>query len=211
MIGDNEVYVIDDFLDKEYQEKIKNTLLGGDESYIDDDFPWHFTEDITAAGDDDSQHRSALAHNYVEIQDDDVDDVTQLYGVVNSKFHSLFMPLLRKAAIKFNMKHVDVLQGRSFLQFPLNLKDQTVDTPHIDIEDLKHLVVLYYVCDSDGDTIIYNEREEKNSYTIKRKVTPKQGRVVLFDGLLMHTAEQPKNNIRCIVNYNLVPQNAINF
>lgn len=215
MIGDNEVYVIDDFLDKEYQEKIKNILLGGDESYNGHDFPWHYIEDVTAAGDEDSQHRPALAHNYVELQgggDGDVDvDITQLYGVVNSKFHSLFMPLLRKAAIKFNMKHVDVLQGRSFLQFPLNLKDQTVDIPHVDIEHLKHLVVLYYVCDSDGDTIIYNEREEGNSYTIKQKVTPKQGRVVLFDGLLMHTAEQPKNNVRCIVNYNLAPQNVINF
>ena len=210
MIGDNEVYVIDDFLDKEYQEKIKTILLGGDGSYNDQDFPWYFIEDVTAAGDEDNQHRPALNHNYVEIEDD-VDDITQLYGVVSSEFHSLFMPLLRKAAIKFNMKHVDVLQGRSFLQFPLNLKDQTVDTPHVDVHHLKHLVVLYYVCDSDGDTIIYNEREEKNSYTIKHKITPKQGRVVLFDGLLMHTAEQPKNNVRCIVNYNLVPQNAINF
>ena len=39
--------------------------------------------------------------------------------------------------------------------------------------------------------------------TIKQRVTPKQGRVVLFDGWLMHTAEQPINNVRCIVNYNL--------
>ena len=65
--------------------------------------------------------------------------------------------------------------------------------------------MLYYVCDSDGDTIIYNERKETPDkvYTIKERVTPKQGRVVLFDGCLMHTAEQPINNVRCIVNYNL--------
>ena len=65
--------------------------------------------------------------------------------------------------------------------------------------------MLYYVCDSDGDTIIYNEREESKTYTIKQRVTPKQGRVVLFDGGLMHTAEQPINsNVRCIVNYDLI-------
>ena len=41
--------------------------------------------------------------------------------------------------------------------------------------------------------------------TKKIKVTPKQGRVVLFDGGLMHTAEQPINsNVRCIVNYDLI-------
>ena len=93
----------------------------------------------------------------------------------------------------------------------------TVDLPHIDIYSRKHLVCLYYVCDSDGDTIIYNEREREISnedyttvkervtpnLTIKQRVTPKQGRVVLFDGWLMHTAEQPINNVRCIVNYNL--------
>ena len=104
------------------------------------------------------------------------------------------------------MRYVNALQGRSFLQFPLNLRDRTVDTPHIDIYSRKHLVVLYYVCDSDGDTIIYNEREKETPdgvYTIKERVTPKQGRVVLFDGWLMHTAEQPINNVRCIVNYNL--------
>ena len=67
----------------------------------------------------------------------------------------------------------------------------------------KHLVALYYVCDSDGDTIIYNEREKLGTYTIKQKVTPKQGRIVLFDGSLYHTAEQPLNNVRCVVNYNL--------
>ena len=61
------------------------------------------------------------------------------------------------------------------------------------------------VCDSDGDTIIYNEREESETYTVKKRVTPKQGRVVLFDGGLMHTAEQPINsNVRCIVNYDLI-------
>ena len=37
----------------------------------------------------------------------------------------------------------------------------------------------------------------------KKKVTPKQGRVVIFDGGLYHTAQQSLKKIRCIVNYNL--------
>ena len=105
-----------------------------------------------------------------------------------------------------NIKNINVLQGRSFLQFPLNLKDKIADTPHTDM-DKEHLVVLYYVCDSDVDTLIFNQREQSEDgftiYTIKKRVTPKQGRVVLFDGSLYHTAEQPLNNHRCIVNYNL--------
>ena len=101
------------------------------------------------------------------------------------------------------MTEVDVIQGRSFLQLPLTTKKGKVDTPHIDTDD-KHFVMLYYVCDSDGDTIIYNEKTESEEYTIKKSVTPKQGRVVLFDGGLYHTAEQPTKDTRCVVNYNLV-------
>ena len=108
--------------------------------------------------------------------------------------------------MKIGIGEINVLQGRSFLQFPLNLKEHTVDTPHIDLENWRHFVVLYYVCDSDGDTIIYNERQKnaEGKYTIRKRVTPKQGRCVIFDGGLYHTACQPINSgIRCIVNYDL--------
>ena len=214
MIQDNEVFVIDDFIEKEYQEQIKKVLLGS-EPFDDQEFPWYFIEDVTASGDDDSQHRPAMSHQYVEFQDD-----KDSMGVIASDFHDMFIPMLQRAAFKFRMRYVNALQGRSFLQFPTN-KKMSVDLPHIDIYSRKHLVCLYYVCDSDGDTIIYNEREGGSNrnfaewtvenvkeivtpkLTIKQRVTPKQGRVVLFDGWLMHTAEQPINNVRCIVNYNL--------
>ena len=64
-------------------------------------------------------------------------------------------------------------------------------------------MVLYYVVTSDGDTVIYNQRTESDVYTVKQKVTPKQGRVVIFDGGLYHTAQQALRQIRCIANYNL--------
>ena len=197
MILDKEIYVIDDFIDTEYQEDIRNILMG-DYQYRKKDFPWYYTEDVTGANDPDSQHRSALGHDYVVLEDED-----NPTGERISVFHYLFLPMLKNVCREMKIKNINVLQGRSFLQFPLNLKDRTVDTPHIDIHDRKHLVALYYVCDSDGDTIIYNEREKLGTYTIKQKVTPKQGRIVLFDGSLYHTAEQPLNNIRCVVNYNL--------
>ena len=63
------VFVIDDFIEKEYQEQIKNVLLGS-EPFDDIEFPWYFIEDVTAAGDEDSQHRPAMSHQYVEFQDD---------------------------------------------------------------------------------------------------------------------------------------------
>ena len=196
MILDKEIYVIDDFIDVKYQKDIRNVLMG-EYQYKKEDFPWFYIEDVTASGDIDSQHRRALAHEYVDYVEG------KKVGKKLSIFHHLFLPMLKKVCRTMDIKNINVLQGRSFLQFPLNLKDRSVDTPHIDIYDKEHLVALYYVCDSDGDTIIYNERKESESYTIKQRVTPKQGRMVIFDGWLMHTAEQPLNNTRCVVNYNL--------
>ena len=194
MIGKGEILVIDDFINLEYQEKIKQELLG-----INNNFPWHYTEDVTGAGEYDSQHRPALGHQYVEIDDDN--DISE----ISSVYHHLFTPLLSKACQHLKMPQTEVLQGRSFLQFPLaNVDTSVVDTPHIDLDEgFEHIVVLYYVIDSDGDTIIYNERTQSSSYTEKQRVSPKQGRVVIFDGKQYHTAEQPTKGTRCIVNYNL--------
>ena len=193
MIGEGEILVIDDFVTLEYQEKIKQELLG-----VNNNFPWFHTEDVTDAGELTSQHRPALAHQYVNLNDDDVSEIESI-------FHHLFTPLLSKACQHLKMPQTEVIQGRSFLQFPLrNIDTSVVDTPHIDLDEgEEHIVVLYYVIDSDGDTVIYNERTKSNTYTEKQRVTPKQGRVVIFEGGQYHTAEQPTKGTRCIVNYNL--------
>ena len=198
MFKQGQITVIDDFIDKDYQEKIKLQLLGGfdrKKNHHDSDFPWFYIEDVTAAGDEDSQHRPGLGHQYVEF-----DDISP--GIVVSDYHDLMIPMLKKVGFRVGISDVKVIQGRSFLQFPIKERGEP-DLPHIDIMDKNHIVGLYYVVDSDGDTIIYNERKESKTYTIKQKVTPKQGRIVIFDGGLYHTAEQPLNNTRCIINYNI--------
>ena len=196
MIDKGGILVIDDFIDKDYQEDIKDVLLGKEE-WGDLLFPWHYIDDVTAAFEDDNQGRPGLSHVYVEYNDDKTSDIV-------SDFHDLFIPLLELACETLEVPSARIIQGRSFMQFPLNLQSDEDDTPHIDLEEgERHIVVLYYVKDSDGDTVIYNERTESNTYTVKQKVTPKQGRVVIFDGSQYHTAQQAINKVRCIVNYNL--------
>ena len=191
MIKDSEIIVIDDVIDPDYQEQIRSILLG-EVNYGDYEFPWYYTKDITKSDLPNSQKRPAFSHVFVKH-----------YGEVASDFQDIFSNLIKVCCHRLQMTEVDVIQGRSFLQLPLNNKKVDVDSPHIDTDD-KHFVMLYYVCDSDGDTIIYNEKVESEEYTINKSVTPKQGRVVLFDGGLFHTAEQPTQNTRCVVNYNLV-------
>ena len=217
MTFENKIIIFDDFIDKDYQEKIKSELLGS-ETNESQSFPWFYTEDVTTAYDIESQHRCGLAHQYVmlpkELQEFDLPESVikgrKLLGKVVSEYHSLFVPMLQKVGFKLGLSDIQVLQGRSFLQFPINT-DGTIDTPHIDIYDdeeanIDFIVALYYVVDSDGDTVIYNEKEKdsEGNYTVKSSVTPKQGRMVIFDGGLYHAARQPINsNTRCIVNYNL--------
>ena len=188
----DEVFVFDDIINLSYQLQIEDILLG-ERLFNNDDFPWYFIPDITYNDGLANQGRCGFAHYFADEDD----------GII-SEFHPLFLKLIHNSCKKINLKKIDVIQARSFLQLPSNIPHEEVDDPHIDLIDTDHFVMLYYVCDSDGDTIIYNEREKSESYTIKKKVRPKRGRVVLFDGKLYHTAEQPNNHKRCIVNYDLV-------
>ena len=196
MIDKGGILVIDDFIDKDYQEDIKSYLMG-DNTFDDCQFPWYYIDDVTAAYEEGNQGRPGLSHVYVEYLEDKSSDVI-------SDFHDLFVPLLSKACQVLQVPTAKIVQGRSFLQFPLNLNSSEDDTPHIDLDEgERHIVVLYYVVTSDGDTVIYNQRTESDVYTVKQKVTPKQGRVVIFDGGQYHTAQQAINTVRCIANYNL--------
>ena len=196
MIDKGGILVIDDFIDKDYQQDIRDYLMG-DYLYNNESFPWYYIDDVTDAFEEGNQGRPGLSHVYVEYRDDKSSEII-------SNFHDLFVPLLNKACEILQVPTAKIVQGRSFLQFPLNLDSVDDDTPHIDLDEgERHIVVLYYVVTSDGDTIIYNQRTESDVYTVKQKVTPKQGRVVIFDGGLYHTAQQSLNQIRCVVNYNL--------
>ena len=189
---DGEVFVFDDIINLSYQLQIEDVLLG-ERLFNNDDFPWYFIPDITYNDGLANQGRCGFAHYFADEDD----------GII-SEFHPLFLKLIHNSCKKINLKKIDVIQARSFLQLPSNIPHEEVDDPHIDLIDTDHFVMLYYVCDSDGDTIIYNQTEKSESYTIKKKIKPKRGRVVLFDGKLYHTAEQPNNHKRCIVNYDLV-------
>ena len=200
----DDIYVFDDIIEKPYQELLKETLIGGDKPPAvgepEQDFAWYYTSDITDADHDGPfQGRFGFTHQYATPEE----------GIC-SQFHNLFLGLIQNSCKKLKIKEIDVLNGRSFLQTPTNIPKDKADSPHVDLI-VPHFVMLYYVNDSDGDTLIYNEKtkfaacypDSEMKFTLKKKVSPKQGRVVLFNGIHWHTAQQPNHNLRCIVNYDL--------
>ena len=188
----NKVFVFDDIVNLETQNKIKDLMLN--------EAMWSFVSDVTNPKLNDQQ-RPGFAHWFVKDE------------IITSDLHDNVLPI-----IKNSLKNLNVggerryLQGRSFLQLPLNIDNiEKLDVPHIDIADFKHLVILYYVTDADGETIIY-ENQFKDGEKIpefvdlkeKKRVMPKQGRVVCFDGFYWHTSQQPTIGPRCIINYNVI-------
>ena len=177
------IQVFDDIVDIFDQEIIKNNLFKEKD--------WEFIEDVSAKDNIHQQRPGFKIH----------------FKTIIPSINDIFL----KTAKKIKLKDPKLLEGRSFLQLPWD-KDfigEGVDTPHIDLYE-PHWVFLYYVIDSDGDTIIYDYKS-KNKDDIPyfedvkeiKRITPKQGRVVVFDGAHWHTADQPRKNKRCIINFNV--------
>ena len=88
-------------------------------------------------------------------------------------------------------------------------------TPHIDYP-FEHKTGLLYINDSDGDTILYQNRYDVNmdktdyDYKIRNEqketittFTPEENKLVLFDGLLYHSSSSPTTtDRRIVVNFN---------
>ena len=85
---------------------------------------------------------------------------------------------------------------------------------HIDREQ-EHVAIIYYINDTDGDTCIYDTdlttmsgwnyivRDKKfEHFTLNKRISPKKGRVVIFNGLLPHHSSYPTLNDRYVINFN---------
>ena len=70
-------------------------------------------------------------------------------------------------------------------------------------DDLTPLDWLKHAQEEAMDLAVYLEKLIQELEELKR-VTPKSGRVVMFNGRRWHTAAQPVNNVRCIINYNVI-------
>lgn len=117
--------------------------------------------------------------------------------------NDLAINILNKFSEKNNLKYNSVLRTRSNTTFFCNEKRPSV--PHIDTEN-KHLVLIYYVNDSDGDTILYKDKycEENEEMVVDVRVSPKAGRALLFDGSIYHSFYYPNIcNTRSVININI--------
>jgi hypothetical protein len=135
----------------------------------------------------------------------DVQQFTHLIYEIDQPVSKLFSTILPvTTAIPYTIKQL--------IRVKMNLcvyaKTDNPDAhgmPHVDFTEIKEplMSAIYYVNDSTGDTLIFDQRfGHKGPLTVKARVTPKKGRLVVFDGGLLHAGNTPRNNApRININY----------
>jgi len=100
----------------------------------------------------------------------------------------------------------ELITGRLSLQLPRYGTQKPVpSSPHRDL-DYPHYVVIYYITDSDGDTIFYDDNKNEIN-----RISPKKGRIAFFDGSILHSGSSCTKNIRAFLNYNFTIEGELNL
>ncbi len=107
--------------------------------------------------------------------------------------------------------YTQLLRIKMNLKLPITgVAESSYGMPHVDIVGEPSLIsAIYYVNDSDGNTVIFNQRHDSDdlsNLTVKKIITPKRGRLVVFDGNLLHSSNTPRtSDIRIVINFNVIP------
>lgn len=198
----NDIIVIDNVISKGYQDILEHELLN-------QNAPWHFTRDIALDVNDPQAQKNikgltpGLSHIFFDVDS----------GGIRSPLYYLTLPLMFEAFAKVGVTPKMIVQGRSFMHIPLadSLRKE-YDNIHVDYGK-DHLVCLYYVNDTDGDTFMFDKTfrdvppgsdYSKVQWNVMKRISPKKGRCVLFDGHRYHSSSGPTKDVRCIINYDVL-------
>lgn len=193
--------IIDDIVDKNTQDLIEQTVFGKETS-------WTFARSTFSDG-----HQEVT-----DIQKKNLMSFTkQLVDLSSGKIdadYDLYSRIIEGVEKSKNIRVRQVNNARIQLQLPLlTEKDKVYGMPHLDAHRSEHYYVLvYYVNDVDGDTVIYKQKKDNctpkdiidGKLDIDITIPPKKGRAVIFDGDVYHAVGKPKTDVRCIINFNFV-------
>lgn len=172
------IKIVDDFIPKQYQDEIEKVLCG-------DTFLWTY------------QQCTYKSYNKF---DDRICDVPFLGRKIADSSGGIPEYNLFKPLVYFFMEHTgllveDMLRAKANLLMPKN--DKRWHPPHKDYTYNNAHTLLYYVNDSDGDTLIFEDESLEKYQT----VTPKKGRALIFPSNRLHCGNNPSKNLRVALNF----------
>jgi hypothetical protein len=188
----NDILVIDDFISLDKQDEISNLCFSPG-------MAWYFNP---TAG-----YPKEILDN-IQLPAQVLDGFQFTHRVIDngqilSNTYPMFAPLL--ASLPFS----NVIIERIKLNLTTKVSgfnSHNFGSPHTDRgfnSSNDYLTAIYYVNDSDGDTIVFNESVIDKNLTVKQRITPKKGRIVIFDGHVLHSPSNPIiSDLRCVINLN---------
>jgi hypothetical protein len=120
-----------------------------------------------------------------------------------SPVYSLVMPLVWffEKETGLTVKHVRRIKANSLTRDGDEIK---YNPPHIDVITPGCISMVYYINNSDGDTIIFDEFYDSGHCNLTEidRVTPQQGQVLILDSNQYHASSCPLNSLqRMIINF----------
>ena len=201
---ENKVYILDNLIPKNYQDFLENI--------INTQVPfWLKTSNSSGVPTSDYI-------KFYNIQDKLYDGPQMIHYLINkiedetllpSVYYELISPIFHYVQSYFNFSFTfETLRSKINLKHLTSLKYKShFNPPHIDITPplLNSWILIYYVNDSDGDTIIFNEKynslESKENFSIQQSIFPQKGKILLFPSDIYHSANFPtSSNNRIIIN-----------
>jgi hypothetical protein len=187
----NVVYkIIDNFLTKSYHKEILDTLS-------DANFPWYYNDNISKRDlNGGSPYESGFSHIFVN----------RFSGGQRDTFYATFMkPMFHQ--IMDCVGADSIVRGRA--DMTMATPNNYEHAPHVDFS-FKNIATVFYVNNSDGDTVFYENKKHLEGDVFNRKdlkiidrVSPKPNRLVIFDGHSPHTGCSPKKyKNRILINSN---------
>lgn len=190
-----EPIVLDNFLTKSYHKELLELMDSAN-------FPWFYNEHISyesgksPTGSDNRLYETGFSHMFWD---------NRSGGQKDSSYAWLWKPGLYKIMDAANQDKIVRSRG----DMTMYVHEPFEHDPHIDFP-FRNISAVYYVNDSDGDTIFYDETVEAYSdishlkkLTEVKRVAPIANRLVMFPGNQVHTGSSPnKHKNRIIINSN---------
>lgn len=173
--------IFDNVVNEKNSKKLEDFLLN-------DNFPWFFVKKSSGKSQEVVGFNDTVQFEHHFIRDSQI---------ASQAIHQVMYLMDWDNVVKETKVSPSIFRMKSNLL----LKTQSSpNTPHIDLS-APHIVLLYYVNDSSGPTIFYDE-----NLKVVNEVSPKRGRMVIFDGSIYHSSSPPQiNSHRCVINFNLKP------
>jgi hypothetical protein len=164
-------------IDLDVQNEIISTI-------VNENFPWYWNEHQIDLNISAEKQISSFTHCF--FRNEKVN--SNYFGVLD-----FFIKELNNKKFKFKKL---VRSHASFLCNINTNEEQDKNSIHIDDENEDCFTLIYYIFDSDGDTLLYD-----NNYNVIHKESPVQGNYIIFKSNTLHKGNIPKmHKKRMVIN-----------